>query len=67
MKPTRFDHDDALRACYSIKAGGKEHELSHELLILNQVAGAYACNDSAMCGHISTAEFHAAIAKAQRG
>ena len=64
MKPTRFDHDNALSACWNIKEKGKESEMDTELVILNQVAGAFACNDSDMCAHISAGEFKRALDKA---
>ena len=58
MYPTRYDHDDALKACQKIRASGiLENDNSGRyspewaISILNIVAGAYACNQKAYCSY----------------
>jgi capsid portal protein len=63
MIPSRYDHDKALAACYRIKS---HEEMANELLILNQVLGAYACNEHGMCAHISRHEFNEIIKRTER-
>lgn len=64
MNPTKYDHDDALNACWKVKEKGKEKELSNELITLNQVAGAWACNDNCLCSNVTYDQFKQALDKA---
>lgn len=61
MRPNRSDHDDALRACQKITSAGKREEMDDAIVLLNIVAGAWACNDMSMCAHIGRNEFDAAL------
>lgn len=60
MKPSRFDHDAALRAIYAFKAkhptfddraptplNTPEHRAVEAICILSDVAGMYACGERA--------------------
>lgn len=64
MRPTGYDHDEAMKACLKIREKGKEEELWAELRLLNRVMGAFVCNEDYMSADISAAEFLRALEKA---
>jgi len=46
FKPNRLDHENALKACSVIKSFPEKSKAQlREISDLNQVAGAYACNE----------------------
>ncbi len=67
LKPTRYDHDQALKACWSITNKGKEDELMDEVTLLNNVAAGYAANDLHFCKDISERQFQKALDKVFKG
>ena len=40
-------HDVRRAACRRIAQAGKDDEMDHDIIVLNIVAGAYACNEPA--------------------